>query len=203
METQKTQRVLIAYIFYCLLVLFVAGCGGGTEVATVSVTEPADEEPPVVVDTTAVKNPIITAQLGGLVLVDGNTSLPPSATSVSYSWSFVSTPDLSTAVLDDPTAAMPSFTADIAGPYRLELVETYTSNEGTPPKALTFTNRNTVLVMASADGTAIAGSLDHSGLPSDCSECHNAKNNANNGQFKSKTPNHVATSDSCQSCHTT
>ena len=98
METQKTQRVLIAYIFYCLLVLFVAGCGGGTEVATVSVTEPADEEPPVVVDTTAVKNPIITAQLGGLVQVDGNTSLPPSATSVSYSWSFVSTPDLSTAL---------------------------------------------------------------------------------------------------------
>ena len=41
---------------------------------------------------------------------------------LSYSWSFVSKPDGSSAVFDDPTSVHPSFTADLEGTYEVSLV---------------------------------------------------------------------------------
>ena len=64
-----------------------------------------------------------TVLLGELVTLDGSASTDPAGyTPLSYSWQLVSFPDESTAILDDATSATPSFTADLTGTYRIQLV---------------------------------------------------------------------------------
>lgn len=59
---------------------------------------------------------------GSQVQLDGTGSSDPEGAMLTYTWSFTSTPMGSTASLDDPTSATPSFTADLDGAYSLELV---------------------------------------------------------------------------------
>lgn len=59
---------------------------------------------------------------GSLVTLNGSGSNDPDGSSVSYTWSFVSMPEGSAAVLSDPTAVSPTFTADRDGTYVLSLV---------------------------------------------------------------------------------
>jgi TonB family protein len=56
-----------------------------------------------------------------LVSLDGSASSDANGDSLFYTWSFVSKPTDSTAVLDDATLVNPSFTADVDGSYILSL----------------------------------------------------------------------------------
>jgi len=59
---------------------------------------------------------------GTAVTLDGTGSSDPEGEPLTYAWSLVSTPNGSTASLDDATSATPSFVADLDGLYTLSLV---------------------------------------------------------------------------------
>jgi len=60
--------------------------------------------------------------VGDLVNLDGSGSSDANYDPLTYSWSFVSTPEGSTAALLNAATAHPSFTADMAGTYEISLV---------------------------------------------------------------------------------
>ena len=70
--------------------------------------------------------------LGGAVHLDGSNSTDPDGDPITYAWSFVSRPDGSAAVLDDPAAVKPGFTADVVGAYELRLVVNDGKVDGEP-----------------------------------------------------------------------
>lgn len=59
---------------------------------------------------------------GAVVTLDGSESTDPEGQAIRYEWSFVTKPDGSTAQLSSATAPRPTFTADVAGSYELQLV---------------------------------------------------------------------------------
>ena len=70
-----------------------------------------------------------------LVTLNGSGSSDANGDPLTYSWTFVSKPAGSTATLADSSTVSPTFTADLAGSYTVELVV----NDGTvsspgPPK---------------------------------------------------------------------
>ena len=62
-----------------------------------------------------------------VVTLDGSASSDIDGDPLTYQWSFVSRPEGSTAALSSPTAVNPSFTADKAGTYTVQLIV----NDGT------------------------------------------------------------------------
>lgn len=55
------------------------------------------------------------------VTLDASGTIDPDTDSVTYSWAFSSTPSGSSAAFNDSTSETPSFTADVAGTYVIEL----------------------------------------------------------------------------------
>jgi Big-like domain-containing protein/FG-GAP repeat protein/K319-like protein len=82
--------------------------------------------------------------VGDTVNLDGTLSSDVEGNTLIYQWSFVTRPSGSSAALSDPAATNPTFTADVAGTYELQLVV----NDGTvdsPPDAVTITATVTVV----------------------------------------------------------
>jgi hypothetical protein len=61
-------------------------------------------------------------EVGAEVTLDGTGSSDPNGDALSYQWSIKQPPPGSSAALDDPSAAQPTFTADVAGDYIIALV---------------------------------------------------------------------------------
>ena len=66
-------------------------------------------------------------QMGETVMLNGSGSTDADKNTMTYDWSFVSIPSGSAAALSNPTAAAPSFMADKAGQYVVQLIV----NDGT------------------------------------------------------------------------
>ena len=96
-------------MWFVLLVLTIAltACGGG---------DVANSAP---VANAGVDQNVVTASS---VTLDGTASSDADSDPLTYSWAFTSKPDVSTATLSDTAAAKPTFTADLAGNYVLNLV---------------------------------------------------------------------------------
>ncbi len=62
--------------------------------------------------------------IGSTVQLDGSTSYDPDGDAITFLWSFTSRPGGSDAALSDPTAAKPTFVADVYGKYELSLTVT-------------------------------------------------------------------------------
>ena len=201
MLTQKIYSTLVVYLFASMFVALIAGCssGSGDQAATeiTPVAETPVAETPVsehYIDIEAIPAPIVAVRVGQVATLVDNKSYAISTEFLSYSWSFSYKPDGSSAKLQDATTATPSFVADVRGVYMVQLL---VSAEGVSSQRAVST------VVATIDPERPTGPFNHPGLSSNCVSCHNAVNRKGNGELISyKLPDHIATSNMCQACHT-
>ncbi len=187
MVTHKMHRTLIGYLFTCMLVVFVAGCGGGSgdEAVTGTRTSATAEN---YIEIAAIPGPIITVTVGEVVLLEDSASFAISTEPLGYEWSFSHKPDGSNAKLQDATSAAPSFVADVSGVYMVQLV---VSAEG-------VTSQRAISTIVVTNLNESPTGPFHQGLSSNCVNCHNDDFSTIPG----KSLTHIATSNTCQACHT-
>ena len=77
---------------------------------------------------------------GSLITLNGSASSDANGDPVTYSWSLLSTPLGSTAVLSSLTSVSPTFTADLAGDYLVQLIVNDGTVDGAPDSVIITTN---------------------------------------------------------------
>jgi hypothetical protein len=110
---------------------------------------------------TAVAGPDISIRPGDMVNLDGTGSFDDDTPTAAllYSWTFVSVPLGSNAVLIDDDTATPSFVADLAGSYKIELIVTDQDGLASDPDTITVSSNNLApTAMAGEDQVVITGS---------------------------------------------
>ena len=98
MLTQKIGRTLIVYLFTCMFVVLVAGCGGGSEAgseAQAITPVPAIPVEEKYIDIAAISAPIVAVRVGQMATLVDSKSYAISTQPLSYSWSFSYKPDAS------------------------------------------------------------------------------------------------------------
>jgi hypothetical protein len=113
-----------------LVVTDAAGLTSTPATVTVSTTD----APPVA---NAGPNQMITA-VGTLVHLNGSQSYDLAGLPITYQWSFMSKPAGSNAILTGPTIETPSFIADVAGDYSIQLVVTDSLGTASSPALVTI-----------------------------------------------------------------
>jgi hypothetical protein len=105
-----------------------ASAGGlDSNIATVTITVNAVNDAPLA---DAGFDEIVIA--GSTVSLDGSASSDGEGDALTFSWTFVTMPDASTAVFSDPAAVSPSFVADLVGDYVVALVASDGSDDSAP-----------------------------------------------------------------------
>ena len=95
--------------------------------------------------------------LGATVLLDGNDSSDTDGDPLIYRWVFTVIPADSVAVLANENTASPSFVADRAGAYELQLIVNDGKVDGTPD-SVRISTAAALVANAGADHTALVGS---------------------------------------------
>jgi RHS repeat-associated protein len=96
-----------------------------------------------------------TVAVGEAVVLDGSASTEPEGAKVDFLWAVVSAPVGSAAALDDVTAVRPSFVADLAGDFVIELVVSEGPRDSTPA-TVTISTINSAPVADAGRDRAIA-----------------------------------------------
>jgi len=111
------------------LIAFLFGCGGGGSNgnSNAAAITSANEAP--IAD--AVANQ--TVKEGSLAILDGSGSSDPDGDDITFAWTITTKPDGSSATLADPANEKASFTADMPGDYRIQLVVTDSHGAASDP----------------------------------------------------------------------
>src|SRR5262245_46903798 len=88
---------------------------------------------------------------GTLITLNGSGSSDPNGDSLTYSWTLLSKPAGSTAVLNNPTSASPTFTVDRVGDYTAQLIVSDGKANSTPDTVLVTTNNVAPVANAGPD----------------------------------------------------
>ena len=146
------ERMPVAVAF--LLVLMLSGCGvgsdsgssGGTQTSSASNTAPSADA-----------GEDQTVNVGVAVSLDGSGSSDADGDTLTFSWSFQLLPSGSNASLTNETATDPSFTADVAGQYVVQL-EVNDGSETSSPASVTITavDSNTAPVASAGSDQNVA-----------------------------------------------
>ena len=175
---------LAGYFLVFMLTVLVAGCdGSGSNGQGVATSAPV----------VAIAGPIVAIRVNQTANLDGSKSSTSSLASLSYNWSFSHKPDLSETILQGATTANPFFDADVKGVYMVQLI--VSANGVSSQRAI-----QTVVVTAPPG--RLTGPFNHQGLSSDCVQCHTLTLPEGTRVTPAKSPNHLATSNLCQACHT-
>ena len=183
---QGRCRFFWSYLYIALVTLLVStivGCSGSG-----AGNDTGGSQPTGVIGLTANAGPIVAVRAGNLAILNGRDSTAPAQQQISYSWTMVSKPALSTASLINADTVSPSFIADLEGIYTVELVVS----------AAGLTSQRTVgIVVATVPPAPETGPYSHLGLSSNCINCHNGTV-ASSGP---KSGDHIASTNLCQACH--
>jgi len=107
-----------------------------------------------------------TASVGATVALNGSASSDVDGNPLTFAWSITASPTGSTAVLLNPTAAMPSFVADRAGQYIVQLIVNDGTVNSAPDTVVISTGNSPPTANAGPDQTVAVGrpvSLNGSG----------------------------------------
>ena len=217
LQTFKTFAAL------SLVALFAAGCGGGSSsssgiVPVLTNPPPNPSQNPstakiLTADPGAVCETLVTGEAytstppllpcnGGAdpytAYLDGSKSSSSDGDPLSFAWSFVSRPAGSTAQLAGANTANPTFTPDKAGPYAVQLVVSAGGVSSSRAVALVVALDDATLNPNLAVNPGAPIYDFHSGLSSNCVQCHSGNLDP---ALPGKPSTHISTSDTCQSCH--
>jgi len=175
---------LAGYFLVFILIALATGCDGkGSDNQGATTTLPA----------VAKTGPIIAVRVDQSANLDGSKSQTSSTEPLSYHWSFSHKPDHSQTTLQGATTANPFFVADVRGVYMVQL----------EVSANGFTSQRAIqTVVATIAPERLTGPFNHHGLSSDCVQCHNLTLPVGARVSPPKSPDHLATSNLCQACHT-
>ncbi|MCL4502161.1 MAG: PKD domain-containing protein [Deltaproteobacteria bacterium] len=123
---------------YAVQLVVTNSLGVASTAATVTITANATGNSPPVANA----GPDQTVAQGALVTLDGSGSSDPNGDTITYAWSFTSEPAGSTATLSNSTSVHPSFTADNAGSYVVQLVVTDSHGAASTPDSVTISTQN-------------------------------------------------------------
>ncbi len=117
--------------------------------------------PPVPVNNapTAVITPPAAVHAGTTVSVDGSQSSDPDGNPLRYRWTMTSRPANSIAALNDATAVMPTFIADVPGDYGVELVVNDGTVDSTPVRSLVSSRNGSPTADAGADQALVSNGI--------------------------------------------
>jgi chitinase len=91
---------------------------------------PAENNKPI-----AIIDGTLNVKVGNPVYLDGTLSSDPGGANLDYSWTLLSSPNSSLAIIASPSDPQASFTADIAGTYKVKLIVNNGSTDSTPAYA--------------------------------------------------------------------
>ncbi len=157
MKSRIKGNVIIVMIGLFVTISFgMTGCGGGGGDTSAQTATTGTNSAPVA--NAGVVQSVVT---GTVVTLDGSASNDANGDLLTYSWAFTSKPAGSSAVLSSTSVAKPTFTADVAGVYVLNLVV----NDGKVSSAIvtvtitTSTANAAPLANAGADQSVVVGSV--------------------------------------------
>lgn len=150
----EDNRALLVYFLFCTVLL--VSCGGGGGGTTTGGGGETNSAP------VASAGADQTLSLGAVVSLSGASSSDADGDSLTYSWSIVSTPVGSLAILSDATTVSPEITLDEVGDYVISLVV----NDGTVDSSadqVTLTAVEFVGNITTGVGTTVTANLFPSG----------------------------------------
>lgn len=80
--------------------------------------------------------------VGTVVTLDGSLSVDPEGEAITFQWTIQSKPATSQAILVNETTVNPSFSADVAGQYMVQLVVTDASGQTSQPASVSITTQS-------------------------------------------------------------
>jgi hypothetical protein len=114
------KNKVLYFLLSAMLMAFLFGCGGGGSngSSNAAAITSANETPVANAGTNQ------TVKEGSLAILDGSGSSDPDGDEITFSWTITAKPDGSSTTLADPANEKASFTVDLPGDYRIQLVVT-------------------------------------------------------------------------------